>query len=341
MTTATARPWATPTARQVLPADAPEHDWLTARRRGIGGSDAAPVAGLSRFSTPLGVWLAKVHGADREPSAVMRWGHLMEPVLRTWFTETTGITVRRCGLLEHRDRPWQIATPDGLAADGGIVEWKTTTSYLRHAWEDDETPDDAEVQVQHVLGVTGRSHAHVVVSIGGAPPQVRRIERDDQLIADLTAIEHRFWHDYVVPQVAPPLEPPDIDQLNRGDSDPTRIIDTPSPALLDAVAEYRAAGAALREAEDRKDLAGAVLLDLMGPAEELYTDTDRRTRLLTVRKSAFRRTEFAAAHPALAAAHSRTPAPQVSGPGLRLAHPDLHRDYCSRVIYLAKGKKHG
>lgn len=322
----------------LLPVDVDEPVWLAARRNGVGGSDAAAVCGFSRFRTPLAVYLSKVHADDRDGTDQMRWGKLQEPVLRAWFEQQHGIAVRRCGLLASRDRPWQLATPDGLTADGGIVEYKTTR-YAGDEWDDDQVPDDAEVQVQHTLAVTGRSHAWVAVSIGGAPPIFRRVERDDALIADLTEIERVFWHEHVVPRVPPPLQPPDVDRMRALPADGA-VIDEPSPALLAAIDEYRAACDRYTDAENAKDLAAAVLLDELGGAEEVWrTDDGVRRRLLTCRASSFRPKDFAEAHPELAEKYSRQPPPVVSGPALRVADAQLWRSFCSRVIRLSKSKK--
>ena len=37
----------------------PYEDWLEYRKRGIGGSDAAVVCGISRYKSPVELWLEK------------------------------------------------------------------------------------------------------------------------------------------------------------------------------------------------------------------------------------------------------------------------------------------
>lgn len=39
--------------------DMSHEDWLQWRKRGIGGSDVAAIAGLSKYKSPVGVWLDK------------------------------------------------------------------------------------------------------------------------------------------------------------------------------------------------------------------------------------------------------------------------------------------
>ena len=62
-------------------------DWLTLRKKGIGGSDAAAVCGLNRWRGPLDVFLDKTsESIDNTDSEAMYWGRVMEPVLREEFS---------------------------------------------------------------------------------------------------------------------------------------------------------------------------------------------------------------------------------------------------------------
>jgi putative phage-type endonuclease len=184
----------TPAAELVLPYDAPRPVWLEARRAGIGGSDALAAMGLDPWKTKLEVYLDKVgHAPERPQTDRMRWGQIVEAAIIAWFEERTGLRVTRHGLLRSVERPWQLASVDGEAEDGGVVEIKNTNFFRRGEWDDDEVADGAEAQSQHYLDVMGRRHAWVVAQIGGEPPVIRRVERDDALIADMRAMEHELW----------------------------------------------------------------------------------------------------------------------------------------------------
>lgn len=50
-----------------------------------------------------------------------------------------------------------------------------------------------QLQVQHQLAVTGKHAADVAVLLGGQELQVFRIERDDELIGKLIALEQGTW----------------------------------------------------------------------------------------------------------------------------------------------------
>lgn len=204
-----------PDATLLLRAGAPNEDWLETRTQGLGGSDVSAIAGLNKWSSPYSVWLQKT-GQDkraRKYSQAMRMGHLMEPILKQMFTEDTGLKVRKAGLMRSKAHPFMQVTVDGLTEDGGIFESKTSTGWLSHEWEDDQVPDHAELQVQHGMAVTGRSHAWVVGLLDGRDWFIRRIERNDAMIKTIIEMEQHFWMNYVLTGQAPPVSANALDAL--------------------------------------------------------------------------------------------------------------------------------
>jgi putative phage-type endonuclease len=190
--------------------DTPRGQWLDFRKEGIGGSDALAVLGLDRWKSRMEVYLDKTGDtrAERQQTDVMAWGNYAEGPIAEWFTFKTGIGVRRCGLMANADRPWQRVSVDRLTADGGLLECKNTNYHRREEWsgEDGDTvADGAEAQSQHGLAVTGLPHAWVAAQVGGEPPVIRRVDRDDALIADMTAVEAEFWQ-LVLDRTPPALE---------------------------------------------------------------------------------------------------------------------------------------
>ena len=134
--------------------------WLAARRKGIGGSDAAAVVGLSRYSSPLDIWLQKTRRKPATPdNEAMHWGRLLEPVVREEFIRRTGLTVKECPyLMAHKDYPFMLANVDGIVSekDGtkAVLEIKTTNSFTTAKDSEDGLPVEWYCQVQHYLAVT-------------------------------------------------------------------------------------------------------------------------------------------------------------------------------------------
>ena len=192
--------------------------WLAARRKGIGGSDAAAVVGLSRYSSPLDIWLQKTRRKPATPdNEAMHWGRLLEPVVREEFIRRTGLTVKECPyLMAHKDYPFMLANVDGIVSekDGtkAVLEIKTTNSFTTAKDSEDGLPVEWYCQVQHYLAVTGLSKAYVVVLIGGNKLQWQIVDRDEETIRTLIALESHFWHEYVLKDVPPPVD------ANSGDA---------------------------------------------------------------------------------------------------------------------------
>ena len=85
-----------------------------------------------------------------------------------------------------------------------ILECKTAGYHGARAWEDG-VPEYVQLQVMHQLAVTGKPAADVAVLVCGQELRIHRIERDETMIAQLIALERRFWH-FVETDTAPPAD---------------------------------------------------------------------------------------------------------------------------------------
>lgn len=171
-------------------------NWLSERRRGIGGSDAAAVLGMSKWKSPLQVWMEKrgelVDQPDSEP---MLWGRALEPVIRQQYAERTGRVVRLPeGILWHPKHPFMLATVDGVTDDSRLLEIKTART--AESWGEpgtDEIPQAYLIQVQHYLSVTVLPVADVAVLIGGSDFRLYEVESDPELQELIIEGEAGFW----------------------------------------------------------------------------------------------------------------------------------------------------
>lgn len=268
--TKTPRRWSMPDATMILPADAPRERWLAERRKGIGGSDASTIAGVNRWGGGLyELWLDKT-GQLEERTATRRMeaGTRMEPVMRQWFMDETGLTIRRQGLVRSKADPILQVSLDGLVDDGGIFESKATNWRMADEWEDDQVADHAEIQAQHGMAVTGRTHAWVVALIDGWDFQIRRVERNQELIDLLIKMEVDFWERFVEPAVEPPVTAAALDVLKARYPDvemPT--VQVPPAEFRAMIADLEAAKAAKKTAEETVKFHEAQMRALIGGAE--------------------------------------------------------------------------
>lgn len=249
-------------------------DWLEYRRRGIGGSDVAAVCGLSKWKSPVEVWLDKTGQIEPKPAGeAAYWGTLMEPIVRDEFISRTGYKVRQVNaILQHRRFPFMLANLDGVVTDPyrgeGIFEAKTASAYRAAEWEAG-IPDDYALQVQHYMAVTGFSFAWVAVLIGGNQFVWRFIERDEAVIDLLIQMESRFWR-LVETRVAPDIDgsSASAELLNRlyPLSKSKTILDLPGHAGP-LIKEYEQAQEEEQHANIRKEKAGNLLKQMLGENE--------------------------------------------------------------------------
>lgn len=192
-------------------------EWLTWRRRGIGGSDIAAILGWSNWAHPAGVYLDKTGQLDdHDAGEAARWGKLLEAAIADEFTERTGLHVAAEQLCVAKVMPgWQRCTLDGLVLETpgprpkhqaltdalGVLEIKNSA-----AWAWDTIPDEYECQVQWQLGITGLTHAWLAVLHGGRRLQIHELEADPAAFEALTQVAERFWTDHVLARRPPPAD---------------------------------------------------------------------------------------------------------------------------------------
>lgn len=201
-----------PALKLVKTANLDRDQWLTVRKGGIGSSDAASAVGLNPYKSALELWMEKTGREANLPkvdpndeASPMYWGTLLEPIVAAHYTKRTGNRVRRINaVLQHPKHSWMLANIDREvigAPDVQILECKTAGQNGARLWKDG-VPEYVQLQVMHQLAVTGKQAADVAVLICGQELQVHRIERDETMIAQLIALERRFWQ-YVELDQAP------------------------------------------------------------------------------------------------------------------------------------------
>jgi glyceraldehyde 3-phosphate dehydrogenase len=94
----------------------PREQWLEYRRKGIGGSDAAAVLGISPFRTGRDLYYDKLNivtADDAENWVQLEVGTLLEPLVAKIFAHKTGYKIyRRPFMFQHPLYPWMLADLD-------------------------------------------------------------------------------------------------------------------------------------------------------------------------------------------------------------------------------------
>lgn len=182
--------------------------WLEWRRRGIGGSDAAALIGLSPWATPFSVYADKIGLLpEREDNEAMRQGRDLEEYVARRFCEETGKRVRCCNaIIQHEQHDFLLANVDRLVVceDAGL-ECKTMNprSPAAARLEDGDVPVQYYVQCQHYMAVTGYSKWYLAILVLGVGFYWFEIPREASDIHRLVGAETQFWNEHIVPRVPP------------------------------------------------------------------------------------------------------------------------------------------
>lgn len=183
-------------------------EWLAWRNKGIGGSDIAILLGISRYKSPMSLYLEKAglkEPDDLSDNEAVYWGNVLEEVVAQEFSSRTGMKVRkRNAILKHPEHEWALANVDRLIIgkrEG--LECKTTNEYKKGEWSTEQVPDEYFLQCQWYMAVTGFLKWHIAVLIGGNKFKHFEIERDEELIESLLQRAGVFWNEHVKLQNPP------------------------------------------------------------------------------------------------------------------------------------------
>jgi putative phage-type endonuclease len=244
------------------------------RRTYLGSSDVAAILGLSKWKTPLDVYLEKL-GQGVPPDAakekLFRRGKRLEPVVLDMLGEEYGYEITARGA-RYRDPgySWMAAEIDAeTVIDGETVniEVKTVHPFAAGEWgemETDEIPIHYAAQAMYGLMITGRQRCIFAALFGADNLVTYDLRRDEETIDGIRAKAIAFWLDHVLAKVPPePIVLEDALRLMRRD---VNLIVQADKALGDQVYAYKAAKAAERVAQERiKELQFQIAVALLGP----------------------------------------------------------------------------
>ena len=171
-------------------------EWLAERRKTIGGSDAAAVVGLSKWATPLTVYLDKRGELpDKEDNEAMRLGRDLEAYVADRWCEATGKKVRRVNALLYNDAyPFAHADVDRMVVgENAGLECKTTSALNLRTFQGVEFPEQYYAQCVHYMAVTGADRWYLAVLVFGKGLFTYILDRDEAEIAALMDAEKALW----------------------------------------------------------------------------------------------------------------------------------------------------
>ena len=264
-------------------------EWLVQRKEGLGGSDLGAILGLSKYRTPVDVFLDKTgRTAGQEETLQMRFGSYAEEFVAQEYTRKTGLAVQRfTTMLHHATAPIlgnvdRLVIPEGqkraahqreIRTNKGM-EAKTASAFA--AFNDaewgpegtDQVPASYLVQCATYMALTGCELWDLAVLFGNQEVRIYNLKRDMDLEEELIARASDWWQKHVIADVAPdPVCDADV-CLIYPNSAPGTIVQA-SENILHELDILREAKREISIQEGIADAAALVIKTAMGEAESL------------------------------------------------------------------------
>lgn len=252
--------------------------WLEGRRAGIGGSDVAAALGMNRYTSPWELWADKTGRTeielDESPSEAAALGNALEPWLLEQVARKVGEPAYRTPYktYAHPEHPWRMCSPDGILADGRLVECKTAGLASGFGtppgWGPDEIPLAYEFQARWSMHVMDAPAVEFIALVANLGVVHRTVERDYGVEFELVAQLTEWWEKHVVGDEEPAFTAADAAILAElyPTADPKKEIKLDDTDAVLHWETYRAAHEREKEAKAEKEAAGAELKLLLGDA---------------------------------------------------------------------------
>lgn len=211
------------------------------RQKYIGGSDTAAVMGLSRWSTPLKLFLEKtgqIQPDDLSDNEAVYFGSKLEDFIAKEFQTRMGLKVRRnnSDIIHLKYDYLRCHIDRAIVGENAFVECKNYNAFKIKELGEDEAPPEALLQCHHNMMVGNFDYCFLVCLIGGQRFVCKRIERDYELEKTILEAEVNFWENHVKTGVAPlAMANDDLDAYFNFDDGVAELDDSISD-LLDSVA---------------------------------------------------------------------------------------------------------
>lgn len=197
-------------------------DFTVDRTKYIGGSDIGAILSLSKYRTPLQVWLEKTgKETNQVDSLPMRFGSFAEEFVAREYSKATGedllhdesiyIHPTHSFMSAHIDR--FVLGDESKSKDAGadrapckILECKTANPFSQHEWGEagsDQVPMSYLAQCIWYMAITGMAKTDLAVLFGNSDFRIYHIERDLELEALVLDKAAHFWHACVLADIAP------------------------------------------------------------------------------------------------------------------------------------------
>jgi len=217
-------------------------DFSVDRTKYIGGSDIGAILGLSRFKTPLEVWMEKTgKETKRLDSLPLRFGSFAEEFVAREYSRATGFELLHDeSIYLHTEHSFMSAHIDRFVLQGGaspptrILECKTANPFSSGDWGEvgsDEVPLSYLCQCIWYMGITGIDKTDLAVLFGNSDFRIYEITRDLELESVILQKAKLFWNECVLKDIPPPVQSEADCQTLFSKGDPAKSVEAKEETL--------------------------------------------------------------------------------------------------------------
>jgi len=198
-------------------------DFALSRAQCLGGSDIGAILGLSKWRSPVDVWMEKtgrtIHSLNSLP---LRFGRFAESFIASEYTLATNtqLVIHESALIHpqydylqgHIDRfvcTGTLFDDLGQLRASKVLECKTANAFKQSEWGDtgtDQVPLPYLVQCLWYLMLTNLEQADLAVLLGNTDFRIYEIHRDWELEEMLLDKAVQFWEKHVQEDRSPPAK---------------------------------------------------------------------------------------------------------------------------------------
>jgi putative phage-type endonuclease len=217
-------------------------DFSVDRTKYIGGSDIGAILGLSRFKTPLEVWMEKTGKRTKKMDSLpLRFGSFAEEFVASEYSRATGYELLHDeSIYLHPEHSYMSAHIDRFVLDGGasapsrILECKTANPFSSGDWGEagsDQVPMSYLCQCIWYMAITAIDKTDLAVLFGNSDFRIYEIARDQGLEELVIAKASTFWNEHVLKDIPPPAQSEADCQTLFSKGDPAKSIEAKEETL--------------------------------------------------------------------------------------------------------------
>ena len=255
-------------------------DFTQDRTKYIGGSDIGAILGLSKFRTPLEVWMEKTGKEVRQlDSLPLRFGSFAEEFVASEYARATGFELLHDeSIYIHPTHPMMSAHVDRFILGDDLnkpvtrlLECKTANPFARGEWGEpgtDQVPMSYLCQCIWYMAITGIEQCDLAVLFGNSDFRIYEIARDMELEALVIEKALHFWNTYVLKDTPPRAQTEGDYQALFKKSDPSKTIEA-NPKTVELIRQLQSLGKQSGDMDERITQLKQHIMNEMKEAEVL------------------------------------------------------------------------